>query len=203
MDNKLLVFTGIVVVVTVITSFVLQFLRNSKQNQFMYLLQNNEFDELYKGVDSLYVKAIFPLYNREYIRLNALIMQDRKADVDAQFDKMIPMAASKKAKIDILNKAFEYYVYNEDKKHCEPIYNQIKELGDEALTKTTTVLYDIMILKKSNHIEELEKDIDKLPAMNKVTNAYLLSVQYRNKGNNEKAEYYEDLSKSIVEGNNK
>ena len=36
--------------------------------------------------------------------------------------------------------------------------------------------------------------------MQRVTNAYLLSVQYKNKGNEEKAQYYENVSKSLVEG---
>ena len=51
-------------------------------------------------------RSIFPEYNREYLRLNALIMQDRKEEIDATFDKLIPMAKDKNAKMDILDKAF-------------------------------------------------------------------------------------------------
>ena len=110
--RNILVLIGIIVFVAVLISFVLQFLRNFKQKQFMYLLQNNEFDTLYKKIDSFYTKSIFPEYNREYVRLNALIMQDRKEEIDATFDKLIPMAKDKNAKIDILDKAFGYYVYD-------------------------------------------------------------------------------------------
>lgn len=198
--RNILVLIGIIVFVAVLISFVLQFLRNSKQKQFMYLLQNNEFDTLYKKIDSFYTKSIFPEYNREYVRLNALIMQDRKEEIDATFDKLIPMAKDKNAKIDILDKAFEYYVYDENQEKCDQIIKEIEKLDDEKMLKYANMIYDIMILKKSNHIKELEKDFDKQPVMQRAINAYLLSVQYKNKGNEEKAQYYENVSKSLVEG---
>lgn len=199
--RNVLVLIGIVVFVAVLISFVLQFLRNSKQKQFMYLLQNNEFDTLYKKIDSFYTKSIFPEYNREYVRLNALIVQDRKEKIDEAFDKLIPMAKDKNARIDILNKAFEYYVYAENKEKCDQIIKEIEKLDDEKMLKYANMMYDIMILKKSNHIDELEDEFDKLSIVQKVTNGFLLSQQYHNKGNIEKARYYENISKSLVEGN--
>ena len=198
--RNILVFIGIVVFVAVLISFVLQLLRNSRQKQFMYLLQNGKFDELYKKIDSFYTKLIFPEYNRDYVRLNALIMQDRKKDIDLTFEKLILMAKDKKAKIDILNKAFEYYVYEEDKTHCENIMEEIKKFEDDQWIKLSKMKYDILILKKSNHIEELEKDFDDQPVVQKINNAYLLSEQYRNLGNEEKFKYYLDISKSLIEG---
>lgn len=198
--RNILVFIGIVVFVAVLISFMLQLLRNSRQKQFMYLLQNGKFDELYKKIDSFYTKLIFPEYNRDYVRLNALIMQDRKNDIDLTFEKLILMAKDKKAKIDILNKAFEYYVYEEDKRHCEKIMEEIKKFEDDQWIKLSKMKYDILILKKSNHIEELEKDFDVQPVVQKINNAYLLSEQYRNLGNEEKFKYYLDISKSLIEG---
>lgn len=198
--RNILVFIGIVVFVAVLISFMLQLLRNSRQKQFMYLLQNGKFDELYKKIDSFYTKLIFPEYNRDYVRLNALIMQDRKNDIDLTFEKLILMAKDKKAKIDILNKAFEYYVYEEDKRHCEKIMEEIKKFEDDQWIKLSKMKYDILILKKSNHIEELEKDFDDQPVVQKINNAYLLSEQYRNLGNEEKFKYYLDISKSLIEG---
>ena len=127
-------------------------------------------------------------------------MQDRKEEIDATFDKLIPMAKDKNAKIDILDKAFEYYVYDENQEKCDQIIKEIEKLDDEKMLKYANMMYDIMILKKSNHIKELEKDFDKQPVMQRATNAYLLSVQYKNKGNEEKAQYYENVSKSLVEG---
>ena len=162
--------------------------------------QNGKFDELYKKIDSFYTKLIFPEYNRDYVRLNALIMQDRKKDIDLTFEKLIIMAKDKKAKIDILNKAFEYYVYEEDKTHCEKIMEEIKKFEDDQWIKLSKMKYDILILKKSNHIEELEKDFDDQPVVQKINNAYLLSEQYRNLGNEEKFKYYLDISKSLIEG---
>lgn len=198
--RNIFVFIGIVVFVAVLISFMLQLLRNSRQKQFMYLLQNGKFDELYKKIDSFYTKLIFPEYNRDYVRLNALIMQDRKNDIDLTFEKLILMAKDKKAKIDILNKAFEYYVYEEDKRHCEKIMEEIKKFEDDQWIKLSKMKYDILILKKSNHIEELEKDFDDQPVVQKINNAYLLSEQYRNLGNEEKFKYYLDISKSLIEG---
>lgn len=198
--RNIFVFIGIVVFVAVLISFMLQLLRNSRQKQFMYLLQNGKFDELYKKIDSFYTKLIFPEYNRDYVRLNALIMQDRKNDIDLTFEKLILMAKDKKAKIDILNKAFEYYVYEEDKTHCEKIMEEIKKFEDDQWIKLSKMKYDILILKKSNHIEELEKAFDDQPVVQKINNAYLLSEQYRNLGNEEKFKYYLDISKSLIEG---
>ena len=45
------------------------------------------------------------------------------------------MAKDKNAKIDILGKAFEYYVYDENQEKCDQIIKEIEKLDDEKMLK--------------------------------------------------------------------
>lgn len=84
-------------------------------------------------------------------------MQDRKEKIDATFDKLIPMAKDKNAKIDILDKAFGYYVYDENQEKCDQIIKEIEKLDDEKMLKYANMMYDIMILKNQITLRSLRK----------------------------------------------
>lgn len=199
MKNAFLII-GILIVIQVVLTIFYQVLRNTKENQLIKAIQNNNFDELDRLLSAKSTKFFIGEYNREYLRLNALMMQGNKKQINASFDKLIPMAKNKKSKFDILTKAFEYYVFEEDKKHCDKLLKEIEKLEDQALLDACKMKYDVLVLKKTNHIAELEKDFDTLPLMQKFTNSFLLSEQYKNAGNPTKAKYYENLTKSLVEG---
>ena len=69
-------------------------------------LQKQDFDDYYKTVDSFATKLLIPPFNREYMRMNGLIMQGRKGKVEEQFDLMLNMRMNQKQEIDIVMKAF-------------------------------------------------------------------------------------------------
>lgn len=184
----------------IITSAIRKVLAKNRENYFLNELQAGQFDKFYQDVESFYTRLLFPKYNLEYLKLNAYIMQDNKEKIDVQFDQLIKLAIYKNQRVDILHKAFEYYVYQEDKKNCDKIMDKIKILDVQELNDYSSMMYDIVISKSTDYIEEMEEDFDSLSKVEKVQIAYLLSIQYKNKGDNKKAKYYENISKSIVEG---
>ena len=86
-----------------------------------------------------------------------------------------------------------------DKSKSLELKNKLKEFNDESLNARCQMLYDIFVNKKSKYIDQLEKNFDKLQDSEKMLSAYLLSVQYTNKGDTKKADYYSNLSKDFFE----
>lgn len=198
--QKAFLIIGILIVIQIVFTIFYQVLRNTKQNKLIEAIQKNDYRTLDRLLQARSTKILISEYNREYLRLNALMMQDRKKEIVATFDKLIPMAKNKKAKFDILNKAFEYYVYEEDQVHCDKLLKEIETLGDAQFLDTCKMKYDIFILKKTNHIAELEKNFEELPLLVKLNNSILLSEQYKNAGNPAKAKFYKDMTKSLIQG---
>lgn len=198
MKNAFLLI-GILIIIQIVFTVIYQVFRNKKENQLITALQSSNFDELDRLLQARSTKIFIGEYNREYLHLNALIMQEKKKEINATFDKLIPMARNKKSKFDILNKAFSYYVFAEDRAHCDKLLKEIEKLDNKSFLDSCKMKYDIFILKKTNHITELEQNFDSLPLLKKLNNSVLLSEQYKNAGNPTKAKYYENLSKSLIE----
>lgn len=200
MKNAFLII-GILIIIQIVFTIFYQALRNNKEKQLITALLSGHYDELDRLLQKKSTKFFIGEYNREYVRLNALMMQGKKKEINAAFDRLIPMAKNKKSKFDILNKAFEYYAFEKDRAHCDKLLKEIEKLEDQAFLDACKLKYDIFILKKTNYIAELEQNFDTLPTLKKFNNCILLSEQYKNAGNPAKAKYYEDLSKSLIEGN--
>ncbi|MCI6380729.1 MAG: hypothetical protein SO150_07145 [Faecalicoccus sp.] len=127
------------------------------------------------------------------------LVQNNSKKVDEQYQVTIESAVTKKQKIEIYTNAFEHYVMLADKSKSLELKNKLKEFNDESLNARCQMLYDIFVNKKSKYIDQLEKNFDKLQDSEKMLSAYLLSVQYTNKGDTKKADYYSNLSKDFFE----
>lgn len=102
-------------------------------------------------------------------------------------------------RVDLVIKAFNYYVGQEDRKKSKELLHEIKgfEGGQaEAVAHECQLMYDTMILKRHNDIPELERML-KEAGDDKVKRCrleYLLALQYQNKG--DEAKFQEFLEKS-------
>ena len=102
-------------------------------------------------------------------------------------------------RVDLVIKAFNYYVGQEDRKKSKELLHEIEgfEGGQaEAVAHECQLMYDTMILKRHNDIPELERML-KEAGDDKVKSCrleYLLALQYKNKG--DEAKFQEFLEKS-------
>lgn len=192
-------YTSITIIILIgifLVFYILLIIVKSKiQKTLITFLKNHDFYRFDTLISKSIVKALFPPYNLEYLILNRYLLEDNKAKVDKQFEKLL-RASKKSQKKDIFLKAFEYYAFNSDKKKAARYYNELNKLQDPKLTKYTDLIYDIFILDKPNHIEELENDFETLHPNQQKYYAQLLLTQYKLKGNKAKQIYYEDFLKN-------
>lgn len=187
------------VILVFMTPFIRKSLKNRKQYWFAHLLNTKSYEEMEKGLNAFSSKALFPRYELECYRLQMYLVQNNLKKVDEQYQVTIESAVTKKQKIEIYTNAFEHYVMLADKSKSLELKNKLKEFNDESLNARCQMLYDIFVNKKSKYIDQLEKNFDKLQDSEKMLSAYLLSVQYTNKGDTKKADYYSNLSKDFFE----
>ncbi len=195
MDQNILIAIVIALILTVVMFVVSKRLKASKQNLMISYLQTGKFEEFEKLTNSFLVKMLFPRYNIEYLKLNASILEGDEAKIEEQFDGLLKVKKSKVQTEDITMKAFNYYVGVENKERCSELMETIKGFTNERMVQEATIMYDIFILKKGNHIEEVSKMMEGMPDAQKGVNEYLLAVQYENIGDLENAKKYEMLSK--------
>ena len=180
MPDSRTLWTAVVIICIAISVFFSVKKRTTfkRLQQLMAAKQWDDFDRL---LDAKLTSMLYPRYNRDYLRLNSyLLREDHK-------------------RVDLVIKAFNYYVGQEDRKKSKELLHEIKgfEGGQaEAVAHECQLMYDTMILKRHNDIPELERML-KEAGDDKVKSCrleYLLALQYKNKG--DEAKFQEFLEKS-------
>lgn len=177
------------IVLIVLFYIIILVIRYLLYKTFMVYLKDRNYQLFDKFIKNIFIKMLFPPYNLEYLKLNRYILEDDGYKVDQQFNILL-RAAKASQKEDIFLKAFEYYAFNGNKKKAKKYFDELKKLGDLSIVKHATLIYDVFILDDINHIEELEEDFDNLPFEQKKFHAQLLFIQYKNKNDYKKQEYY-------------
>lgn len=180
----------ILVVLCIVMFFYVEIKKRKTIKQLMQLLQRGDYGEYLLLLNSPFVKFAFPKYNCEYMRLNAYLFMDDHEEINRAFSQMLQMKTTKKQRVDLVAKAFNYYIEQEDHKKATELMNEIDTYEDEAMKKECRKIYDIYIKKGYQYIEEMEQQLTNATGMNKGMIEYLLSLQYENKGDQKKSEEY-------------
>lgn len=75
--------------------------------------QWDEFDRL---LDGKLTSMLYPRYNRDYLRLNSYLLREDHKRADEMFDLLLGLNLPKMQRVDLVIKAFNYYVGQEDRK---------------------------------------------------------------------------------------
>ncbi|MEG0576611.1 MAG: hypothetical protein RR500_01985 [Bacilli bacterium] len=195
------VYTIVMIIFTIVlaTIYVLRILLTSYyQKQFVRVLETvneEEFNELY---NNKIVKYVIPPFNLEYMKLNLYLIENKKKQIDSQFEFLLSMKKSKMQDKEIMVKSFNYYVKLRDKKRCSGLLIKIKECGDQKTIEESVLLYDIYILQKSSHIEKLLENLEDMSLTQRSINEYLIALQYENEKEMVLSKKYFDLSKEHI-----
>ena len=153
-----------------------------------------EFDRL---LDGKLTSMLYPRYNRDYLRLNSYLLREDHERADEMFDLLLSLNLPKMQRVDLVIKAFNYYLGQENREKSKELLHEIKgfEGGQaEAVAHECQLMYDTMILKCHNDIPELKRMLKEAgdDPVKRCRLEYLLALQYQNKGDEAKfAEYLE------------
>lgn len=193
-SNTLLVL----ILLCILFYIILLFIKSSMQKKLVLAIKQKDFQSFDRLINRSLIRALFPPYNLEYLKLNRYLLEDNKGKIDQQFDLLL-RASKKSQKEDIFLKAFEYYAFNQNKKKANKYFEELQKLKNPKITKYVNLIYDVFVLNQSNHIEELEKDFENVSQDQKRFYAQLLFMQYKNINNELKQNYYKEFLKASYE----
>lgn len=169
-----------------------------KQKQLLQLLNQKSFDELHNEFNSFMTRFLVPKYNLEYIKLNCLLLEHNKKQIDAQFEKLFSLKKSSHQQEDLLRKSFEYYLENKNKNQCEKILNLMDSLD---IKQEAQMMFDIILDKKANYIDFLLEKAKTSTGENKAICYTLIAQQYCNINDKDNEQKYQTLAKNILKSN--
>lgn len=192
MDTKAL---GITLVVLCICLFIsVELKKRSTFKTLVQLLNSQDYGEYLTVLNRPFVKLVYPKYNRYYMKLNAYMFMEDHEEITRLLKEMLNMKTTYKQRVDLVTKAFNYYIECDDKEHATILMEEIEGYDDEALKLECRKVYDIFILKTYQYIEEMEARLPQTSGMEKGFLEYLLSIQYESKQDMKKSKYYLELS---------
>lgn len=163
--------------------------------KLLKLLEEGKFDEYYNILEAPLTKFHYPAFNRTFMRLNGLIIQKRYRQVDETFQELLAGKATAQQRHDLVLKAFDYYIGRKNKRMVNQLMSEIAGWDDEKTLRACERLRDILLLDKSNHIEEMEEELERLgPGSARQQQLILIAAQYKNKGDDENADKYRTMA---------
>lgn len=161
-------------------------------------LQDQAFDQFFKTLDSFVCKYFYPAFNREYLRMNAFVLQGDKQRVEAQFDLLLGMRKNKQQNLDICVKAFYYYVDEQNEEKAYAMRKRIEETKENSVIQEVSLIYDVFIRKTSEHIPAMEEALDQSEGVNLGMFHYMLGVQYAYKNDQVKRSYHLEQAYALL-----
>ena len=146
-----------------------QLARTVVSNKLTSLFESKLYDEFLETVDEPLSKFFVPAYNREYLRLNAHMAKGDAEAAKRSFDQLLTMRSSRTQRDDLLFKAFQFYMQQEQ-------WDDAKDV-----------------------LDEMEAAIDDAPYALKVSYALMLATQYASKGDEKAAEQWQDKARKMLE----
>ena len=194
-----------VVIICIAVSVFFSVKKRTTFKRLQQLMAAKQWDEFDRLLDGKLTSMLYPRYNRDYLRLNPetrrliKVTPDDAEETARMFDLLLGLNLPKMQRVDLVIKAFNYYVGQEDRKKSKELLHEIKgfEGGQaEAVAHECQLMYDTMILKRHNDIPELERMLEDVgdDPVKRCRLEYLLALQYQNKG--DEAKFQEFLEKS-------
>lgn len=156
-------------------------------------LAREQYDEFFKLIDAPLTNALYPDYNINYFKLNAYLLKEDYEKANETLELLLRYPLKHQQRVDLARKAFNIYVGEGKRQQAKEMLDEILNWeGDEykPYKRDAMLSYDIMILKKSNHIGELEALLDKTSGPQRGRLEYFIAVQYENAKNIEKRDEY-------------
>ena len=193
-STTVIIVVTVVIVVVMIGEYVARIaMRNRQFNKLQRLLADQDYEAFRTAIDSRLSRWVFPAYNRTYFKLSAAIMQDDFEETYRLLDELLQARVNKEQRTDLVYKAFNIYISQEDKKNAAAMLKEIKTWEDEKaqpVKRDCIRTYDIVILKKSDHIKEMKEELEGLSGQARGHAEHLIALQYENLGDTEKRDEY-------------
>lgn len=202
----------IVAIVIAIIGTIPVIIRKKLLKNYLTLLQNNDIKAIEDLMATKLAKICIPPFNREYLLLNAYLKLKDDKQIDTQVNNImdhVPM--NSKQKSTLAKSVFYIYVDKKNASMIDRLLEMVSTTNDHALYRQMDMVNDTLISGGIKYYDELKSDLeDEEYTKNNEDTPYLeflLSVIYKNMGNESKSKEYkskalEDSKGTIYESLN-
>lgn len=185
----------IVAIVIAIIGTIPVIMRKKLLKNYLTLLHNNDIKAIKDLMATQLAKICIPLFNREYLLLNAYLKVNDNKQIDTQVNNImnhVPM--NSKQKSTLAKSVFYIYVDKKNASMIDRLLEMVSTTNDHALYRQMDMVNDTLISGGIKYYDELKSDLeDEEYTRNNEDTPYLeflLSVIYKNMGNESKSKEY-------------
>lgn len=185
----------IVAIVFAIIGTIPVIIRKKLLKNYLTLLHNNDIKAIKDLMATQLAKICIPLFNREYLLLNAYLKVNDNKQIDTQVNNVmnhVPM--NSKQKSTLAKSVFYIYVDKKNASMIDRLLEMVSTTNDHALYRQMDMVNDTLISGGIKYYDELKSDLeDEEYTKNNEDTPYLeflLSVIYKNMGNESKSKEY-------------
>lgn len=185
----------IVAIVIAIIGTIPVIIRKKLLKNYLTLLQNNDIKAIKDLMATKLAKICIPPFNREYLLLNAYLKVNDNKQIDTQVNNImnhVPM--NSKQKSTLAKSVFYIYVDKKNASMIDRLLEMVSTTNDHVLYRQMDMVNDTLISGGIKYYDELKSDLeDEEYTKNNEDTPYLeflLSVIYKNMGNESKSKEY-------------
>lgn len=187
----------IVAIVIAIIGTLPVIIRKKLLKNYLTLLQNNDIKAIKDLMATQLAKICIPPFNREYLLLNAYLKLKDDKQIDTQVNNIIDhVPMNSKQKSALAKSVFYIYVDEKNASMIDRLLKMVSTTNDHALYRQMDMVNDTLISGGIKYYDELKSDLeDEEYTKNNEDTSYLeflLSVIYKNMGNESKSKEYKN-----------
>lgn len=164
------------------------------------LYERGEMGEYLHTLEMPLVRLVFPAWNRAFMRMNALMVEEDRSALDKLIPEMLCMGQSPKQRRELIGRAFNYYVEQGNEVGAKPLLEEIERVEPSEVSKQARMTYEIYLEKSFAYIDAMETRLSEVSGVNRGFTELLLAIQYENEGDARRAEQYFEKSCREIEG---
>lgn len=187
----------IVAIVIAIIGTIPVIIRKKLLKNYLTLLQNNDIKAIKDLMATQLANICIPPFNREYLLLNAYLKLKDDKQIDTQVNNIIDhVPMNSKQKSALAKSVFYIYVDKKNTSMIDRLLEMVSTTNDHALYRQMDMVNDTLISGGIKYYDELKSDLeDEEYTKNNEDTPYLeflLSVIYKNMGNESKSKEYKN-----------
>lgn len=187
----------IVAIVIAIIGTIPVIIRKKLLKNYLTLLQNNDIKAIKDLMATKLANICIPPFNREYLLLNAYLKLKDDKQIDTQVNNImdhVPMNSKQKSAL--AKSVFYIYVDKKNASMIDRLLEMVSTTNDHALYRQMDMVNDTLISGGIKYYDELKSDLEDVEyTKNNEDTPYLeflLSVIYKNMGNESKNKEYKN-----------
>lgn len=185
----------IVAIVIAVIGIIPVIIRKKLLKIYLTLLQNNDIKAIEDLIATKLAKICIPPFNREYLLLNAYLKLNDDKQIDIQVNNIIDhVPMNSKQKSVLAKSVFYIYVGKKNESMIDRLLEMVSTTNDHALYRQMDMVNDTLIIGGIKYFDELKSDLEDAEYTKDNADTpyfeFLLSVIYKNMGNESKSKEY-------------